>query len=331
MNAFDGSDQKDWVPPPGEQYRRDHPGWDAGPPPEVIDGDWWLTRDLPAPVAVLGEVICASTRMLLSGPTGIGKTHLAMAAAGAIATGRGFLYWLGPARPLIVLLVDGEMARDLMQERVRDLHRRMGKPSFANLHVLCREDFPAMQGLNTEEGQEFLLAWIERIHPDVVFLDNRMSLTVGDMKEEETWTDAMPLVLALTRKQIAQIWIDHTGYDLSHAYGTSTKEWQMDTVALLEAGPEQPDIDISFKIRFTKARRRRKETREDFAAGTITLNNDEWSWEPAEPAAKFMGKHGRKISDETDLLRQAILNLASDKNVEPIVVETGMKPVRRSV
>jgi hypothetical protein len=44
-----------------------------------------------------------------------------------------------------------------------------------------------------------------------------------------------------------------------------------------------------------------------------------------------MGKHGRKISDETDLLRQAILNLASDKNVEPIVVETGMKPVRRSV
>jgi putative DNA primase/helicase len=39
------------------------------PPPTVIDGNWWLGRDLPLRVAVLGEVICASTRMLLSGPT----------------------------------------------------------------------------------------------------------------------------------------------------------------------------------------------------------------------------------------------------------------------
>jgi hypothetical protein len=30
-------------------------------------GNWWLSRDLPRPVAVLGEVICASTRMLLGG------------------------------------------------------------------------------------------------------------------------------------------------------------------------------------------------------------------------------------------------------------------------
>jgi RecA-family ATPase len=87
------------------------------PPPSVIDGNWWLARDLPRPVAVLGEVICDSTRMFLGGPTGIGKTHLAMAMAGAIATGRGFLHWLGPARPLAVLYIDGEMARDLMQDR----------------------------------------------------------------------------------------------------------------------------------------------------------------------------------------------------------------------
>jgi hypothetical protein len=187
--------------------------------------------------------------MFLGGPTGIGKTHLAMAMAGAIATGRGFLHWLGPAQPLTVLFIDGEMARDLMLDRICDLHRRMGKPDFSRFHVLCKEDFPAMQGLNTPEGQEFIMAWVERINPSVVFLDNRMSLTVGDMKEEITWTDTMPLCRALTRRKTAQIWIDHTGYDTSHIYGSSVKEWQMDVVVLLEDGPEQPDTDVSIKLK----------------------------------------------------------------------------------
>jgi hypothetical protein len=298
------------------------------PPVTDIDGNWWLSRDLPRPVAVLGEVICASTRMLLGGPTGVGKTHLAMAVAGAIATGRGFLHWLGPARPLTALYIDGEMARDLMQDRVRDLHRRMGKPDFSHFHVLSREDFPAMQGLNTPEGQEFILAMVERINPGVVFLDNRMSLTVGDMKDEITWTDTMPLCLALTRRKTAQVWIDHTGYDGSHIYGSSVKEWQMDVVALLEAGPEQPDIDVSIKLRFTKARRRRQETREDFTSGKITLSKDEWSWAPDEPGIARKTSKGRPMSDETELLRRAILTLASDKDVGLTTVQSNMQPVR---
>jgi AAA domain len=81
------------------------------PTPEVISSDWWMTRELTRPVPVLGEVICASTRALIGGPTGAGKTHLAMAMAGAVAVGRGFLHWPGPARPLPTLYIDGEMAR----------------------------------------------------------------------------------------------------------------------------------------------------------------------------------------------------------------------------
>ena len=71
----------------------------------------------------------------------------------------------------------------------------------------------------------------------------------------------------------------------------------MDVIVLLEAGPEQPDTDISIKLKFTKARRRRQETREDFAAGTITLCKDEWTWLPTEPGSVAAGKRGRKISD----------------------------------
>jgi hypothetical protein len=317
--AWGGSGRKGTPPPNGE---------DTEPAaPERIDGDWWLNRPIERPAPLLGEVICATTRALLGGPTGAGKTHVAMAMAGAMATSRGFLHWLGPARPRTVLYIDGEMARDLIQDRMRDLHRRLGGASLANLHLLCREDFSTMQALNTPDGQAFVLAAVDQLKPDVVFLDNRMALLVGDMKDEIPWTETMPLVLALTRRRIAQIWIDHTGHDASHIYGSKTKEWQMDVVMLVEEAAAQPDADISLKLRFIKARRRRPETREDFAPITITLRNDEWTWLPAEPGAERPTK-GRPMSDATELLRRAIHHLASDKDVVLTVVQTGMPAVR---
>jgi hypothetical protein len=66
----------------------EHEARKATAPLECINFDWWLERELERPVPVLGEVICASTRMLIGGPTGVGKSHLALALAGAIASGR---------------------------------------------------------------------------------------------------------------------------------------------------------------------------------------------------------------------------------------------------
>ena len=273
-------------------------------PPACIHGDWWLTREIQRPTPVLGEVICTTTRALLGGPTGAGKTHLAMAMAAAIATGNGFLHWLGPSEPLTVLYIDGEMARDLIADRMRDLHRRLGKPSLANLHVLCREDFPAMAGLNTEVGQQFILEKIDKITPSVVFLDNRMCLLVGDMKDEEVWSDTMPLVLDLTKRRVAQIWLDHTGHATDRVYGSKTKEWQMDAVILIEQ-PEnpEPEADIHLRLKFTKARRRRPETRDDFASAVITLKGDAW-------AAVRDGERGNKgqghVTPQVALFHQAL-------------------------
>ena len=295
-------------------------------PPETIDGNWWVTRDLTRPKPVLGEVICTSTRMMIGGPTGSGKTHLAMAMAGACCTKRGFLHWLGPSEPLDILYIDGEMARDLVQDRMCDLHRRLGKPDFSRFHMLCREDFPAMQGLNTPAGQEFVLAWVERIKPAIVFLDSRMCLLVGDMKDEIPWTETMPLVLELTRRQVAQVWLDHTGHDSGHIYGSKTKEWMLDVVVLVEALGE-PDTDISIKIKFTKARRKRPETRADFAPVAITLRDDEWSCAPVEPEIKPAAK-GREMSDGTELMHRAILNLASGKDTGFTIIKNDMPEAR---
>jgi hypothetical protein len=139
-----------------------------------------------------------------------------------------------------------------------------------------------MQPLNTEAGQKWLLRLIDMLDSndgsngiDVVILDNRMSLLSGDMKDEQPWTETMPLVKELTKRRIAQIWVDHTGHDAGHIYGTKTKEWQFDTVALMEK-IDRPGTDIAFGLSFKKARRRKPSNRADFEMVTVALANDEW-------------------------------------------------------
>ncbi|MFT8247282.1 AAA family ATPase, partial [Roseomonas sp. BN140053] len=234
------------------------------------------------------------TRMFIGGPTGLGKTHLGFALAAGMASGRGFLHWKA-ARRCRVLYIDGEMSRDLVQERLRDLARRMTGADLSGLFVLCAEDcedlakrFPQLgflEPLNTDGGQAFILKLIEMLGGvDAVFFDNRMSLLCGDMKEEEPWTKTMPLVKELTRKRIAQIWLDHTGHNTGQLYGTKTKEWQFDAVGLLTK-LERTAADIAFTLEWTKARRRKPSNRADFETVTLTMTDDAWAAEGADPSA----------------------------------------------
>jgi hypothetical protein len=83
------------------------------------------------------------------------------------------------------------------------------------------------------------------------------------------------LVEALTRQQIGQLWVHHTGHDTSRGYGTKTREWQLDTVMHLDQ-IKRPDTDVSFTLTFPKARERTPDNRADFADLDIALVNDQW-------------------------------------------------------
>jgi hypothetical protein len=85
----------------------------------------------------------------------------------------------------------------------------------------------------------------------------------------------------ITRREIGQVWIHHTGHDETHGYGTKTREWQLDTVTLMER-VERPEFDIAFRLSFPKARERSPENRSDFDPALITLSNDEWASERGE-------------------------------------------------
>jgi hypothetical protein len=130
---------------------------------DFLSSDHWRRRALNLPEPLLGEMIVNTTRMFLGGQTGLGKTHLIMAMAGGMAAGTGFLHWTS-SRPARVLMVDGEMPRDLVQERLNDLYARMGVDELPNLFVFCREDaedlaeqYPElgeMQPLNSDDGRK---------------------------------------------------------------------------------------------------------------------------------------------------------------------------------
>ena len=235
----------------------------------------WLSRDLPEPDFMLGALLSTTSRVEFIGPTGIGKTNLFIALGIAVADGRNFLHWAGSGTPRRVLFLDGEMSRRLLKKRLADAVRRHGATP-ATFHCLSREDFPELAPLNTEAGQKFIDATIAALGGiDLLQVDNIQALLTGDMKDEEPWQQTLPWVRDLTRRNIGQLWIHHTGHDESRGYGTKTREWQLDTVGLMERA-ETPGADIAFKISFPKARERTPDNRPDFEPAIVILAGETW-------------------------------------------------------
>ena len=138
-----------------------------------------------------------------------------------MAAGTGFLHWECD-RPSRWLLPDGEMPDALIQQRISAVLRRHRVPA-ENLLIYAAgraetfddliPDLKPMPPLNTPEGHAWVTQIIEILQPDGVLFDNLMSLAPGDHSKPDAWINTLPLVMALTKRGIAQIWCDHSGWD----------------------------------------------------------------------------------------------------------------------
>jgi hypothetical protein len=254
------------------------------PPPRIeiktlppLTLEQWRDRNLCAPDFLMGDWLSTTSRVLLTAATGLGKTNYALGLGIRCAAGQDFLHWQA-RRSARVLYIDGEMSRRLLRQRVLDEAQRLGT-SPETFFALSHEDIEGFKPLNTIEGAAWIMALIDKIGGiELVIFDNIMSLTIGDMKDGEPWQQTLPLVLALTKRSIGQIWIHHTGHDESRSYGDKSREWQMDTVTHLDA-VKRDDSDVSFSQVFKKARERTPTTRFDFQDVRIALVNDHWEHE----------------------------------------------------
>jgi putative DNA primase/helicase len=101
---------------------------------------------------------------------GIGKTHFAMSAAYAVATGGKFTKWSAPT-PRRVLYLDGELPGGVMQKRLL-MHCPDVEPEPGYLRVFTPDLLPdgrALPDLATYEGQAAIDDLIE--DAEVVFVD----------------------------------------------------------------------------------------------------------------------------------------------------------------
>jgi hypothetical protein len=295
---------------------------------DLLSAETWIKRDLPPADRLLGDLVTTTSRVFIVGRTGLGKTMLGLAMALGIASGAGFLHWRS-SRPARVLYIDGEMPRELLQQRIRDAARRIGKESaLRNVMIYSAEDaeeiarrYPMLgeiEPLNTEAGQNFIKRLCGIIKPDVVIFDNVQALVAGVQKEEETWIPTLDLVLWLTAQRIGQIWFDHTGHSAERQYGTATKSWRFDVVGLMAplSEDQRAPNETAFTLSFDppgKARRRTPDNWNEFAPHTIRLREDQWTSEPTEGVAG--GK--AKIPPSRAIFHSALLDAIAHAGTRP--------------
>jgi hypothetical protein len=201
-----------------------------------------------------------------------------------------------------------KMSARLMKSRLLDTVGRAGiKPE--GLCILSREDFPDMPPLNSRKGQNWFDDKIAQIGPfDIIIFDNIQALLVGDMKDEEQWAEILDWVRDLTRRSIGQLWFHHTGHDETRSYGSKAREWQFDTVALMER--VYTKNDLAFTLKFTKARGRTPENYADFQSVTIRLEGDRWAL--GKPTTK-----GATRSPAQRLALEALISITAEKGTKP--------------
>jgi hypothetical protein len=286
----------------------------------------WLSRLVQPPDRLLGDLVTTTIRAFIVGRTGLGKTLLGFAFAIAMARGQDFLHWRA-GRAARVLYIDGEMAAELLQERLRDA---TGGTPVSGLFLFSLEDaeeiaeaWPAIgafEMLNTLKGHQFIQRLCEELKPDVVVFDNVQALLQGVQKEEETWIGALPLVRWLTKRRIGQLWFDHTGHNAIHQYGTARKAWQFDTVGIMAPLEDVPLDETAFTLSFDhpgKARRRTPANWQEFAPVVIRLKNGTWSHEsPANGKASGTGKLG-KVKPGLRVFHKALLGAIAKVNTGP--------------
>lgn len=272
-------------------------------------------------------MITPATRTFLVGTTGVGKTLFGYELVGGMTGGAGFLHWTCD-RPSRWIIIDGEMPDDLIKERINEVLERHSV-SFENLLIYSvgREVSwaPPMPPLNTTEGHAWVLKLAETMKPDGILFDNLMSLSPGNHAEPDTWIKTVPLVMALTRVGIAQVWCDHTGWNADRQYGTSTKAWTFDTVGILKPPPEDQrqegclTLNLTFAPPNGKSRRRTPHNWRDFQDVELTLADGEWTGATSLMAAvkkAALTEEGRGwLKDLTNMF--AIPDLPQERTVTP--------------
>jgi replicative DNA helicase len=146
----------------------------------------FLALEIPPRRMLLAPVLPEQGLMMIFGPRGLGKTHLTVGIAVAVASGSRFLRW-SAEHPAPVLLVDGEMPAGSLQERLAKAVTASERPITAALRIITPDlnRYAPSLNLSTSESQGTLDELIG--DAKLIILDNLSCLMTGAENDAESW------------------------------------------------------------------------------------------------------------------------------------------------
>lgn len=278
----------------------------------------FLEMDIPPREMLLDPILPSQGLAMLYAPRGVGKTHVALGIAYAVATGGTFLRWKAD-RPREVLYVDGEMPARSMQDRLRacDSARAAGPLIHDNLRLVTPDlQSGPIPDLLTVEGQNAIREQLGGV--ELLILDNLSALCrSGRENEADSWQPVQDFLLALRREGITVLIIHHAGKG-GKQRGTSRREDVLDTVVALRQ-PDDYDSEqgARFEVHLEKARGIYGADAKAFEAQLSERNGiAEWSVRDIEDHRIALvrelredGKTLREIQNETGIKKSTVERL----------------------
>lgn len=215
-----------------------------------------LTRELPPPVMLLTPWLTTQSLTMIHAWRGIGKTHVALGIAYALASGGEFLNWRAE-HAVPVMYLDGEMSGAKLKGRFAAIVEASDKESDENMLRIVTPDLQPdgiTPDLGTVEGQDAVEA--ELGDAKVIIVDNISCLVRSGGKENDadSWSSVATWALRMRARGRAVVFIHHSGKG-GLQRGTSKREDALDTVITLRRPTDYtPDQGARFEIQFEKGR-----------------------------------------------------------------------------
>ena len=245
------------LPATYSQPYRETGGVPSSYPLVVTDLHAFLAEPIPPREPILAPIILSQSLSMIHAWRGVGKTHVALGIAYAVASGGDFLRWNAPI-PRKVLYLDGEMPSPALQMRLANIVRTAANeapPGYFRL-VTPDQQHGAMPDLATRDGQDVVDA--QKIEPDtsLLIVDNLSALVRrgGRENDAESWLSVAEWALRHRASGRSVLFIHHSGKNGAQR-GTSKKEDLLDIVLTLKQPADYSAADgAMFEVYFEKAR-----------------------------------------------------------------------------
>lgn len=226
----------------------------GAPPLKTLTITELLQQEFKLRELILDPWITTQSLNMIYAPRGIGKTHVSLGIAYAIASGGKFLNWQAN-KPHGVLFIDGEMPGNALKERVANIVLASDKETIEPLNFLTPDmQKNGMPDLATSEGQEQVESFISD-EIELIIIDNLSCLVrSGRENEGESWLPIQDWALRLRAKGKSILFIHHSNKNGAQR-GTSRREDVLDCVINLKHPLNYTaDQGASFEVHYEKSR-----------------------------------------------------------------------------